>query len=295
MLRNFHLAALTKKRGRSQLFHIPLHQSLQDSLAEMWYQQYDDFMQEIDEIEFDAGYMPEEHERFCLQDYELPDELNGESSLSIHKAESISAQDDLLESIKAIVGYARDNKNHELVLFQNFNRSHVIRPGVSLFLRDDVYKSFKRPGLTLDDKLAAVYLPKNKRLLFSNFRITNTFIPLADIYKEASEHEIRAVLNHDLFAPEDMEALVTDANQWFRKRIAMLRDSGNLDDLTPQKIKELSKGYDVKIKIDHASGKIVFPSERKAAKKLLQFLNEEIFHGAITERLYETNSKRAAD
>ena len=31
------------------------------------------------------------------------------------------------------------------------------------------------------------------------------------------------------------------------------------------------------------------------AKKLLQFLNEELFRGAITETLYETNSKREAD
>ena len=43
------------------------------------------------------------------------------------------------------------------------------------------------------------------------------------------------------------------------------------------------------------NGKIVFPSDKSAVKKILQFLNEELFRGAITETLYETNSKRQAD
>lgn len=41
--------------------------------------------------------------------------------------------------------------------------------------------------------------------------------------------------------------------------------------------------------------RIVFPAEKVPAKKLLQFLNEELFWGATTERLFETNSKRIAD
>jgi len=58
-------------------------------------------------------------------------------------------------------------------------------------------------------------------------------------------------------------------------------------------IEERSNGYDVEIGI--SQDKIVFPADKPAAKKLLQFLNEEIFRGPITETLYETNSKRQAD
>ena len=42
-----------------------------------------------------------------------------------------------------------------------------------------------------------------------------------------------------------------------------------------------------------AIDKIVFPTDKSESKKLLQFFNEE--RGAITDTLYETNSKRKAD
>lgn len=295
MLSNFHLAALTKTSGRIQLFHIPLHQSLQDSLAEMWGRQYDEFRGGIEEIDFDAGYTPEEHERFRLIDYELPEGLNGETSLTVHNLDAISAHENRIETIQAIVGYARKEGDEELVLFQNFSRTHVIRPGRFLFLQNNAYMSAKRPGLILDSKLSAVYTPEDRKLLFQNFRVTNTFLPLAEYYEEASDEEIRNVLSHKLLAPEDTEALVKGANQWFRKRFAMLRDSGILDQYAARDIKQHSRGYGIDIQIERATGKIVFPSEKAAAKKLLQFLNEEIFRGAITEKLYETNSKRVAD
>ncbi len=126
-----------------------------------------------------------------------------------------------------------------------------------------------------------------------NLRTVNTFLPLADFYEEASEQQIREVLAHKRLAPEDGDALATESNQWFRKRFAMLRDSGVLDQYSAKQIQARSKGYDVEIHI--SKGKIVFPAEKPAAKKLLQFLNEELFRGAITETLYETNSKREAD
>ena len=132
-----------------------------------------------------------------------------------------------------------------------------------------------------------------QKLLFHNFRTTNTFLPLADFYEEASENEIREVLAHDLLAPEDIDVLSVEANQWFRKRFAMLKDSEILDKYSARQIQSHSKGYEIDIKIK--SNRIVFPAEKTAAKRLFQFLNEELYRGPITETLYETNSKREAD
>ena len=180
-----------------------------------------------------------------------------------------------------------------MVLFQNFSRSRVIRPGRFLFLKNNTYESTERPGLTLDEKLSAVYQPTQSKLQFRNFRTVNSFLPLAEFYKEASEQEILIVLKHNLLASEDPNAMATGANQWFRKRFAMLKDSGVLDNYSAQEIKSRSNGYDVAIAI--VNDKIVFPADKSEAKKLLQFLNEERFRGAVTNALYETNSKRKAD
>lgn len=293
MLNNFQLAVIAKKNGQTQLYQIPLHQALQETLAESWQLQYESFVDDIQEIDFDAGYNPEDHERFKLVAYELPAWLQAENSQTVATLDSISQHEDIIDSIKGIAAFARNEQGEELILFQNFSRSHVIRPGQFLFLQNDTYETANRPGLTLDGKLSAVYLKLEQKLLFHNFRTTNTFLPLADFYEDASENEIREVLNHDLLAAEDAEALSVDANQWFRKRFAMLKDSKILDNYTAKQIKAHSKGYEIEIQIKN--NKIVFPADKPAAKRLLQFLNEELFRGPITETLYETNSKREAD
>lgn len=60
---------------------------------------------------------------------------------------------------------------------------------------------------------------------------------------------------------------------------------------------QYSNGHDLDIQIDLNTGqdRIVFPAEETPAKKLLQIHNEEFFRGDLTERLFETNSKRIAD
>ncbi len=293
MLSNFQLAAIIKLNARVRLLRIPLHQNLQNTLAEIWYTQLRTFVEGVQKIAFDAGYQPEQHERFQLEDYEPPEWLQNQTSRTVHVLDPINNNDALVESIRGIAGFAHDDRGTELILFQNFSRSHVIVPGQFLFLQRDTYETTERRGLTLDNKLGAVYNVGDRELLFHNFRTVNTFLPLAEFYEEASEEQIREVLSHELLAPENTDTLATDTNQWFRKRFAMLKDSGVLDQYSARQIKSKSAGYDVEIKVSH--GKIVFPAERQAAKKLLQFLNEELYRGAITEKLYETNSKREAD
>lgn len=293
MLENFQLAAIIRASGHMRLLRIPLHQALQATLAESWTAQYSAFFDNINEVEFDAGYNPEEHERFRLGEYETPDWLSGESSLTVPNLDSISKHENFISSIKSVVAFARNDQGQELMLFQKFSRSHVILPGGFLFLQNDTYESAQRPGLTLDGKLSALYLPTQRKLFFRNFRVTNTFLPLTDFYKEASEQDIRDVLKHSRLAAEDPEALAVGANQWFCKRFALLKDSEILDKYSAKQIKAHSKGYEVDVQLK--GNKIVFPTDKTAAKRLLQFLNEELFRGPITETLYETNSKREAD
>lgn len=293
MLKNFQLAAIVKQGAQARTLRIPLHQTLQASLARDWGEQYASFSADIQEIPFNAGYRPEEHECFTLLDFGMPEWIATTTSLTAGRLDAISQSETVIDSVRGIVSFAQDEHGTELMLFQNFSRSHVIKPGHFLFLQNDTYVTTDGLGLTLENKLSATYVASEKKLRFRNFRTVNTFLPLADFYEEASEQQIRKVLAHKCLAPENAGALATDSNQWFRTRFAMLRDSGVLDAYTPKQIQARSKGFDVEIHI--SGGKIVFPSERQAAKKLLQFLNEELYRGAITEKLYETNSKREAD
>ncbi|ROO29759.1 hypothetical protein SAOR_02805 [Salinisphaera orenii MK-B5] len=293
MLHDFQLAAIAVERQQTRLLRIPLHQDLQNRLAEQWTEQYRAFIADAEEIEFNPGYQPEAHERFCIDNYELPDCIANENRLALDSLDSLTRNDDRLDLIKGVVAFVCTNEGEELLLFQNFNRSHVIHPGCFLFSQNNTYVTAESPGLTLDKKLACIYRQADQALVFQNFRVTNTFLPLAEFYQEASEQEIREILDHDLLVVEDTDALAENSNQWFRKRFAMLRDSEILDNYTAEQIYNHSVSFEVEVVVEDE--KIVFPSDKREAKHLLQFLNEEIFRGAITERLYETNSKREAD
>jgi hypothetical protein len=294
MLHDFQLAAIVRQGTRNRLLRIPMHQALQNSLAISWQSQVDAFAGDnSNELDFQVGYLPEANECFCLRDFDLPDWLATENSQTAPDLDAISNNEGLVDAIRGIVAFARNDQDEELMLFQNFSRSHVIRPGRFLFLQNNTYETTERPGLTLDDKLSALYFAAEGKLVFHSFRTVNTFLPLDGFYEEASEQQIREVLAHDLLAPEDVNALATGASQWFRKRFAMLRESRVLDRFSAAQIVDRSTGYEVNIHV--VQGKIVFPADKASAKKLLQFLNEEIFRGAITQTLYETNSRREAD
>jgi len=292
MLQSFQLAAIVREGRETSLLRVPMLRALQNALAEEWEAQFADLQDDVDEVEFDAGYTPEEGERFCLEDYDAPEWMVDETSQTIQHLEPVHQHEDALDSIKGIAAFARRGGD-EIVLFQNFNRSHVIRPHRSLFLENNTYRNVERPGLTLDSKLAAVYYPNSRKLVFRNFRTTNTFLPLAAFYEEASEEQIREVLNHARLTADDVDALAVGANQWFRKRWAMLRDSGILDQYTAQQIEQHAQGYG--LNIVRRGNRILFPTDRQEGKRLLQFLNEQLFRGPITDRLFETNSRREAD
>lgn len=294
MFENFHLAAIVKSGQNSDLTRIPLHQDTQTQLARNWHEQFNSFLHDAEEIQFDAAYKPEQHECFSLQDYSPPDWLERELSSTLPGVDGSSIGNTSLEQVKGIAAFALEyHNNGQLVLFQNFTRSHIIKPGGFLWLDKDTYTTPPETGLTLSNELSAILIPDEKKLLFRNFRNVNSFLPLSDFYNEASEQEIRKILEHSRLAPENIDSLAEGANQWFRKRFALLRDSRVLDNYTAQEISDLAPDDIVTIRIE--GDRIVFPSDRVQAKRLLQYLNEEIYHGDITKNIYETNSKRIAN
>lgn len=293
MLSNFQLAAISKQRDQVQLLRIPMLQRLQTLLTNTWEKQLTAFCGQAQEIPFNAGYQPEENELFALMDFDPPTWLSAECSTNNGTLDPIDQAEETIATIKGIVAFARDESGDELVLFQNFSSSHVIRPGFHLLLKNDTYVTNERPGLTLDNKLSAVYLPSKQKLLFHSFHIVNIFLPLGDYYQEATEQQIREVLAHPSLDPIDVDTLVAKPSEWVKKQFAIVRDTGVLDRYTSEQIKACSVGYDVDIEMQ--DGRIIIPVDPQPLKKLLKFLNEDLFKGAITETLYETNSKREAD
>jgi hypothetical protein len=292
MLKNFKLAALVKTDNGFEIYSIPLSAKLQATFSKTWSDMQGDFLNGKKEIEFDAGYSPEQYERFVIDKFTLPVWFDGVTSRNISQEPSLLNASDKISEIKAIVGFANDGK-HEIMLFQSFGPSHVIKPKRSLLISGKTFESNDDIGLSLGDKITATFTANDNKLVFFHYASTNVYLPLAEFFAEATEEKILNILAHKNIQAENASKLAKGASQWFRKRFAMLEVSGILDEYTPKEIFNKSKGYDVQIVLD--KGKIVFPEDKTEAKHLLQFLNEEIYKGAITDTLYETNSKREVD
>lgn len=290
MTKDFHLVAVIRKGNRSVLYRIPLHESLQEGLKENWNAEYEFFIHEYEETDYRAGQRLKRKQCFRFVDFDFPLWIADYNSQSAAEIPAIDKNDETYRSIQGTIAYTRNQQGDELMLFQDFSRSKVIGPGQFLLLESNRYRTTEQTGFLLDRELSAVYSPKNRKLLFRGYRAVNSFLPITDFYKKVSEQEIRQLLQHGRLAAEDPESWVKSANQWFRTRFTLLKDSGILDRFSANEIKARSIGYDVSIKT--MNDRIVFPTDRVSAKKLLQFLNEEVFKGPITDTIYETNYNR---
>jgi hypothetical protein len=293
MLDNFHIAALLKIERQDQLLRLPLHQALQQTLAADWDRQLLEFTEEMEEIPYQPTYTPEEHEKFVLADFELDEPLAGVDSGTIVNRPSLMDASEYLEKIRCIVAFCQVD-GREIVLFQNFFKSRVVRPGGFILMKKDTFSELKQPGFALDRRLSAVYYPEEKKLLFSNFRTVNTFFNLLQFYRDATKEEIAEILQHNLFDVEDADAVTELTGQWFAKSFAMLRDSKILDEHTAPELKLIADDLKVPLQVSTKNGaeQIVFPSGKKEARVLLKFLNQQVFRSAITKEVKETNSYR---
>lgn len=286
----FHLFAIVKIATKRHLERVPILRGLQESLARDWKCQLRDFVHEITEIRFNVGYTPGDSERFVLHDFDLPDWLvpvTESDAIEIHEIE-----EEGLDRISGMVAVSQDRNERRCLLFQNFTRSRVISPR-ALWWSQNAYTQTGRAGFSLSDSLSAVYYLDDRKLIFSKFPTVNSFLPLMDHYWVASDEQIREVLSNPLFAVDDIDTIAYRPTQWIARRFAILRESGVLNKVPIADV--VQKAQDCRMEIPEQNGKLVFPSTRAEQKKVLQFLCEEIFRGALTATIYETNSKKPRD
>ena len=83
----------------------------------------------------------------------------------------------------------------------------------------------------------------------------------------------------------------TPPNTWFRRRIALINDSGILSRFNAEEI--ATSAQRIKIDISVENGKLVIPADKEKMKNIISFLDEEAYIGPFSKLTYITNSKRA--
>ena len=246
-------------------------------------------------VEFDGKYNPQEdaQEYLRIQGYSLSEEIKN-SLINPLGLEIYQPENETLPKIRALfVGeYSKQNgEDHFTVAFQRFkNDQYITKTKLNLFFSIDTFRKVDDLGISVSPLVDCVY--QEDSLCFTSYHFAKQILDLSAYYREATNEEVSSFISNSLITVENGEKFVALSNSWERKKIASINDSGILKKYTALQIKNAAKreGVDIIVRDKH----IVLPEDNKMRKIVLGFLDEEVYSGAFSKTLFQTNSKKKA-
>lgn len=240
-------------------------------------------------INFDGSYKPDEDESLKIESFDLSDDIQ-EAINNPLGVDKLVANDGNELNIRAIFLTLSDDRENERILFQRIQKRQLLLGGrITLFWSDDTFISTQQPGVVITDSIDAYY--ENGTLYFKSYYWANQIFNLSKYYRQATDDDIRNFCQNNCFYVDDLDSLVSASNNWTRKKIAYILDTGVLEKNTTDYILQEANNLGLRFKTNEEN-KIVFPADLKDQKKLLSYLADEIYKGRLSDDVYLTNSKR---
>jgi hypothetical protein len=242
-----------------------------------------------DAIVFDGRYKPDDDEIL-----EIPDFKEGEALIKAFNGQTevddfIVNNSSLFQIRAFFVGLIDKDKNIYIGIQKFDKRKIITASGFSLFYSGDTFQRIEGSGLSIDSNLTAI-LFESKRLRFKNFFVLKQIFDMTEYYKEATDHEIRDFGRLPSIDIPHIEGFIRDAKPWIKRKINMIVESNILQLNTPAALKKIADKISVPFHIK--DGKISVPSDKIELKKLLQFLDEDIYQSAFSDKIWIANSKK---
>ena len=241
---------------------------------------------------FDGNYKPHDDEYLAIENFQMNDEIK-KAVRNPMGIPSFIKEGEKFPDIKAIFVGERDETGETekfTIAFQRFRKEQYISPvkWYNLFYSNDTFVHEKRFGISVSDMTDCCF--DSNELQFISYYFARQVFDLSDYYRSASYPEVQNFAANDKLAIEDTSSFLGMANSWIRRKIALINDSGVLDNYTAAKIKSLGNaaGIDIVVK----NKKVVIPSDKDMLKVILGFLDEEAYKGPFSQTTYLANSKR---
>jgi hypothetical protein len=192
-----------------------------------------------------------------------------------------------IEQIKCIIFFYNNSK----IGFQLFDNRKIINPSkFSLIYDSKTFSRLNSNGITISNTIDVLF--DNNQLLFVSYHNASRIFNLSEYYREASDAEIDNLRNSDVIEfSQDI-----DNNQFdsiMRKKLFLIKKNKVVDIVKSNFEAIISYAKDTGMDEYFKDEKIFFPSDKKKLKRLINFLNDDLFKSPITNLIYETNSKRA--
>ncbi|MCG6157687.1 hypothetical protein [Rubinisphaera margarita] len=292
-------AGISSNTEEPHLEKVSLEAGVQSELSEMFANQADMFLTDDTEtVEFNPkeNYRLERGQVYVIKDFDLSSRYK-EAVLKPHQADEFEMGNASFPRIVTFFGSdARDRTVHRL-LFQQFRSPQLLDRRFSLLWKGNVFSRISGDGISLAHELAAIW--QNGHLFFRSFSIVRRFFDLAEFEPKATPEEVASFVRDDLFAYEDDDSMqkifrVIENDDFLRRRIASIVNREILTVVRPRAAANKAAKFDIVIPVRRPNGKdkIALPSHKRQLKEVVRFLNEEYFHGELTDQLLETNSLR---
>lgn len=245
-------------------------------------------------IEFNGSYKPEKEEVLCINGFTLTDDLK-DALRSPIDMESFTPDKNSISFVKAIfVGECTETSEGEkfCVAFQKFKKDQYFSTGkFCLIFNGETFVEDKKITIAVSNDIDCVF--ENDKLFFNSFYYARQVFDLSQYYRTATDADIDLLLkNQKLNFKGREDSFKANAKTWLRRKIALINDSGVLNEYTAEQIKALAKqvGIDVSVEND----KIVIPEEKEKFEIIFRFLDEEAYKGPFSGNVLIANSKRTA-
>jgi len=283
-------ALLGNKTNNTEVVKIPFDQITQNEINTIMVTAFDSFTQNKEIILFDGNYKVEDdNELLMIERVILPEEITNaiRNPLTVRELEFEN------DKIKAMfVGEFSTQNDIEIlrVAFQKFSHTQYIsRIGVNMFLNGNTFRKENKKGFSILKSVHCVF--NNGTLIFEKYKTANEIIRLSEYYKEATQSEINEISAYtEIFIPNEETFRQHSDNQWFRKRLKVIKDNCVLQNNTAVEIKSKAAVAGVNVLVNN--NKLVFPENKNELKTLLGFLADEVFKGSFSNETYMTNSKK---
>jgi len=238
----------------------------------------------MEEDEFNGDIMARKGENITYVNFFLPDDFS-----RIPDNQADMSEYNIEEDIPKSIFWYEEGR----YLFQVFNKRNILKRKTVLKVEyGNSFAKMQEKAFVIEEKVNAIY--EDGKFYFQSYTSANQIFPLLDFVTEATNGEI------DSFGEnENLEAnavrIKDIANVKTRRLIKVLSSTTNVSTFIGKSLrtkKSLLKKYGIKAQINN-EGKLILPTHNVSElNRTLEFLNEDIFRGVITNSLYKSNSKK---
>lgn len=292
MFENCSVMLIKANTPTTEICKLELNAEAQIGLCHIFSEAANDIRFDKTKVPFDGSYKPLEDEYLSIENFQLCDEIRNAIRNPLGVPPYHSGNGNFPEIKAILVGKCEKIRGIEkfIIAFQRFRKEQYISPvrWVNLFFENNTFFQEKRFGISISSTIDCFF--DENELQFTSYHLARQVFDLSDYYRLATDQEVQDFASSDKLLINDVNLFQGLANSWVRRKIALINNSGIIENNSAAKIKSLADAAGISIAIKNK--KIVIPTEKEALKIILSFLDEEAYRGPFSQATYLANSKR---